>query len=213
MKDYHINIFFSEEDDGYVADIPDLAMCSAFGETPAKALAEVEVAKELWRNAARAEGKSIPKPSYRAAIYRLAMTEDQRREFDSLKDLLDNEWREFENKVANEWKLSFGIWTALFTSVGSIATGKIAPVPHWSAWLISALLVTIHVYFLVWTQYRLHSIRSRQKTILIRCRSLLPNVSNFKPDDRKPWNQPAVLTQIAVTLLLAFFLLKSSNAI
>ena len=31
MKDYHINIFFSEEDDGYIADIPDLASCSAIG--------------------------------------------------------------------------------------------------------------------------------------------------------------------------------------
>lgn len=34
MRDYHINIFYSEEDQGYVADIPDLNACSAFGETP-----------------------------------------------------------------------------------------------------------------------------------------------------------------------------------
>ncbi|HID05850.1 MAG TPA: type III-A CRISPR-associated RAMP protein Csm3 [Armatimonadetes bacterium] len=34
MKDYHINIFYSEEDGGYIADIPDLKACSAFGETP-----------------------------------------------------------------------------------------------------------------------------------------------------------------------------------
>lgn len=34
MSDYHINIFFSEEDDGYIADIPDLAHCSAFGISP-----------------------------------------------------------------------------------------------------------------------------------------------------------------------------------
>jgi predicted RNase H-like HicB family nuclease len=40
MRDYHINIFFSEEDGGYIADIPDLVSCSAFGETPEKALAE-----------------------------------------------------------------------------------------------------------------------------------------------------------------------------
>lgn len=72
MKDYHINIFFSEEDEGYIADIPDLAMCSAFGDTPAQALAEVEAAKDLWLDAARAEGKPIPEPSYRPAIYRLA---------------------------------------------------------------------------------------------------------------------------------------------
>ena len=72
MKDYHINIFFSEEDKGYIADIPDLAMCSAFGTTPAKALAEVEIAKSLWLASARAEGKTVPKPRYRPAIYRLA---------------------------------------------------------------------------------------------------------------------------------------------
>ena len=34
MKDYHINIFYSEENAGYIADIPDLESCSAFGETP-----------------------------------------------------------------------------------------------------------------------------------------------------------------------------------
>ncbi|HVS83231.1 MAG TPA: type II toxin-antitoxin system HicB family antitoxin [Pyrinomonadaceae bacterium] len=72
MKDYHINIFFSEEDEGYIADIPDLAMCSAFGDTPAKALAEVETAKQLWLDSARTEGKPIPEPSYRPVIYRLA---------------------------------------------------------------------------------------------------------------------------------------------
>ena len=31
MKDYHINVFHSEEDGGYIADIPDLKFCSAFG--------------------------------------------------------------------------------------------------------------------------------------------------------------------------------------
>jgi len=72
MKDYHINIFFSQEDEGYIADIPDLAMCSAFGRTPAEALAEVETAKKLWLEAARAEGKPIPEPTYRPVIYQLA---------------------------------------------------------------------------------------------------------------------------------------------
>ena len=48
MKDYHINIFYSEEDHGYIADIPDLKACSAFGETPDQALAEVLAAKKSW---------------------------------------------------------------------------------------------------------------------------------------------------------------------
>jgi predicted RNase H-like HicB family nuclease len=72
MKDYHINIFFSQEDEGYIADIPDLAMCSAFGTTAAEALAEVEIAKKLWLEAARADGKPIPEPTYRPVIYQLA---------------------------------------------------------------------------------------------------------------------------------------------
>ena len=69
MKDYHINIFYSEEDAGYIADIPDLEYCSAFGETPAKALAELEVAKAAWLEAAREAGQPIPPPRYRPVIY------------------------------------------------------------------------------------------------------------------------------------------------
>jgi hypothetical protein len=38
MRDYHINIFYSEEEEGYIADIPDLSHCSAFGTTPDEAL-------------------------------------------------------------------------------------------------------------------------------------------------------------------------------
>ena len=71
MKDYHINIFFSEADDGYIADIPDLTTCSAFGKTAAAALAEVEIARSAWLEAAREHGKPIPPPRYRPAIYLL----------------------------------------------------------------------------------------------------------------------------------------------
>ena len=73
MSDYHINLFYSEEDGGYIADIPDLEHCSAFGETPEKALAEALIAKKVWLEAAKAEGKSIPKPRYRPAIYQLSV--------------------------------------------------------------------------------------------------------------------------------------------
>lgn len=46
MKNYHVNIFYSEEDEGYIADIPDLQYCSAFGETPEEALREVSTQKK-----------------------------------------------------------------------------------------------------------------------------------------------------------------------
>ncbi|MFC2170759.1 type II toxin-antitoxin system HicB family antitoxin [Calditrichota bacterium] len=69
MRDYHINIFYSEDDNGYIADIPDLEFCSAFGETPDEALREVQIAKKLWLEAAKAENKPIPRPKYRPVIY------------------------------------------------------------------------------------------------------------------------------------------------
>ena len=72
MKDYHINIFYSDEDDCYVADIPDLAYCSAFGTTPAEALASVDEAKRNWIEAANQEGKPVPPPRYRPVIYKIA---------------------------------------------------------------------------------------------------------------------------------------------
>ena len=72
MRDYHINIFYSQEDGGYIADVPDLDACSAFGRTPEEALQEVQRAKAAWLDAARAEGKPIPRPRYRPAIYQLA---------------------------------------------------------------------------------------------------------------------------------------------
>ncbi len=69
MNDYHINIFYSEEDGGYIADIPDLSSCSAFGATPEEALREVEKAKEAWLAVARDKGLLVPEPRYRPAIY------------------------------------------------------------------------------------------------------------------------------------------------
>jgi len=69
MIDYHINIFYSELDGGYIADIPDLNGCSAFGQTPAIALDEVQKAKEAWISAAKAASILVPPPLYRPLIY------------------------------------------------------------------------------------------------------------------------------------------------
>ena len=69
MKDYHINIFWSEDDGGYIADIPDLEACSAFGATPVEALEEALKAKEAWLAVARESGDPIPSPRYCPAIY------------------------------------------------------------------------------------------------------------------------------------------------
>ena len=66
-KDYHINILFSEEDGGYIVDIPDLEDCSAFGKSPAEALEQVQIAKAALLEAARSLRKPFPRPKYRPA--------------------------------------------------------------------------------------------------------------------------------------------------
>jgi len=62
MKDYHLNLFYSDDDEGYIADIPDLKHCSAFGQTSTEALQEVLKAKEAWIESAHANGKTVPPP-------------------------------------------------------------------------------------------------------------------------------------------------------
>jgi predicted RNase H-like HicB family nuclease len=60
---YPIEIFYSEEDAGYVATLPDLPGCSAFGETEADALSAATDAKEAWIDAQKAAGNPIPLPA------------------------------------------------------------------------------------------------------------------------------------------------------
>ena len=62
---YHINLFWSERDDCWVADVPDLKSCAAFGDTPEEALAESRIAVQAWLESARAGGLPIPEPRYR----------------------------------------------------------------------------------------------------------------------------------------------------
>lgn len=71
MKDYHINVFYSQKDRSYIADIPDLRYCCAFGDTPDEAVREVLVAKSAWLAVAKKSKKPIPRPRYRPAMYQV----------------------------------------------------------------------------------------------------------------------------------------------
>jgi predicted RNase H-like HicB family nuclease len=62
MNKYAIAIFYSDEDEGYIAVVPELPGCSAFGETEESALKEVKIAIELWLETAQKEGRAIPQP-------------------------------------------------------------------------------------------------------------------------------------------------------
>ena len=72
MNMYHINIFYSKDDGGFIADIPDLKFCSAFGETPETALKEVLIAQELWLESARENGIKIPETKYKPLYHQVA---------------------------------------------------------------------------------------------------------------------------------------------
>ena len=62
---YHMNVFWSDEDRCWIADVPDLRGCSAHGRTPAEAAREAEEAMALWIETAREEGLPVPEPRYR----------------------------------------------------------------------------------------------------------------------------------------------------
>ena len=72
MYHYHINIFYSEDDGGYIADTPDLKNCSAFGDTPQEALSEMLIAQKLWLDEAQSAGGLLPRPKYKPLIYKVS---------------------------------------------------------------------------------------------------------------------------------------------
>ena len=72
MNHYHINIFYSEDDGGYIADTPDLKNCSAFGDTPQEALSEMLIAQKLWLEEAKNAGGLLPQPKYKPLIYKVS---------------------------------------------------------------------------------------------------------------------------------------------
>jgi predicted RNase H-like HicB family nuclease len=66
---YHINLFWSNEDASWIADVPDLRFCTTHGDTPAEALTNVQDAMRGWLQVARDRGTPIPQPMYRPGIY------------------------------------------------------------------------------------------------------------------------------------------------
>jgi len=60
---YPVEVFWSEEDRGFVAIAPDLPGASAWGKTESDAIRELRVAIDLWIKAARKVGNPIPEPS------------------------------------------------------------------------------------------------------------------------------------------------------
>ena len=66
MNEYAIIVYWSDEDGVWIAEAPDLKPCSAHGDTPEVAVAELRVVMELWLEVAREDGLPIPEPRFRA---------------------------------------------------------------------------------------------------------------------------------------------------
>jgi predicted RNase H-like HicB family nuclease len=62
MNRYPLNIFWSDEDQGFIAEAPDLPGCNAWGATEAEAAREAQDAIAAWLQAAQAAGKAVPAP-------------------------------------------------------------------------------------------------------------------------------------------------------
>ena len=62
---YAIEIFYSEEDKGFIATVPELPGCSAFAENEERALKEVKIAMQLWLETAKEIGRDVPLPQKR----------------------------------------------------------------------------------------------------------------------------------------------------
>jgi predicted RNase H-like HicB family nuclease len=65
MSKYEVIIYWSEEDDAYVAEVPELAGCMADGATYQEALANAEVVIQEWIDTATELGRPIPEPKGR----------------------------------------------------------------------------------------------------------------------------------------------------
>ena len=59
---YEVVIYWSNDDEAFIAEVPELAGCMADGPTPADALANVEVVAQEWIETASELGRVIPGP-------------------------------------------------------------------------------------------------------------------------------------------------------
>jgi len=69
MYKYETIIYWSDEDQSFIAEVPELPGCMAHGSTPDEALKNVQEAIQLWLDTAREFGDPIPEPKGRRLVY------------------------------------------------------------------------------------------------------------------------------------------------
>lgn len=68
MIRYEVIIYWSKEDEAFIAEVPELPGCLADGATYQEALTNVQVVIEEWLETARELGRPIPQPRGRLAV-------------------------------------------------------------------------------------------------------------------------------------------------
>lgn len=69
VNKYELIIYWSDEDDAFVVDVPELPGCMAHGETREAAMQAATEAIELWVETAQEEGRPVPEPKGRRLMY------------------------------------------------------------------------------------------------------------------------------------------------
>jgi predicted RNase H-like HicB family nuclease len=77
MNKHATEILYSEEDEGYIAVVPELPGCSAFGQSEEEALQEIKTAVQLWLQTAKKDGREIPKPCGKEVLQRALSSQSQ----------------------------------------------------------------------------------------------------------------------------------------
>ena len=68
MNKYEVIIYWSDEDEVFVAEVPELPGCAAHGATQQEALASAQAAIDLWIATAKEFGDPVPDPKGRRLI-------------------------------------------------------------------------------------------------------------------------------------------------
>lgn len=69
ISKYELIIYWSDEDNAYVAEVPELPGCCAHGDTREDALSNAESAAELWIETAEEFGDHVPEPKGRRLMF------------------------------------------------------------------------------------------------------------------------------------------------
>lgn len=69
MNKYEVIIYWSDEDDAFVAEVPELSGCAAHGKTQSAALTNAQTAIRLWIDTAKEFGSPIPTPKGRRLMF------------------------------------------------------------------------------------------------------------------------------------------------